>query len=76
MLRDHRDMEAIKTKLVKIIVLSDGYPHYSRSEYIKAIKGLLFMELTSQEVEYIKDKRINLNKWIIDVTAELTSDKF
>lgn len=69
-------MKTIKNKIRNVIKESNGYPNYSQREYLDAIRFALNQELSVKEFQYIESKNINLDKWIMEITAEITEGLF
>jgi len=69
-------MKAIKNKIVKVIRESNGFPNYTIQEYTRAIRHILNEELSNDELEFIERKNIDIDKWIVAITKEITEDLF
>lgn len=69
-------MKTIKNKIKNVIEESNGFPNYTQREYLDSIRLLLKEELSNKELEYIKFKNIDLDKWIMEITEDVTGDLF
>lgn len=69
-------MKAIKNKIKKVIRESNGFPNYTKQEYIEAIRHMLNEEFSNEELAFIEHKKIDLDKWIMAITKEITEDLF
>jgi hypothetical protein len=69
-------MKTIRNKIKDVIQRSDGFPGYNDIEYVDAVRLLLNEELSNDELDFIESKKVDLNKWITDITKELTKDLF
>lgn len=67
-------MKMIKSKIKKVIQRSNGYPNYTQHEYLDAIRLILNKEFSDEELENIKMKNIDLDKWILEITEKVTDD--
>jgi len=69
-------MNNIKNKIKKVIRESNGFPNHTTEEYINTIHHLLSEEFSNDYLELIKCKKIDLDKWIMAITKEITEDMF
>ena len=69
-------MRTIKSKIKKVIQGSNGYPNYTRREYLKAIRLVLNEKLSKEELDYIESIKIYLDQWIMEITEEVTNNFF
>ena len=69
-------VKTIKSKIEKVIKGSNGFPRYTRREYLDSVRLLLNKELSDDEVDFIQIHKINLDKWIMEITTEITKDLF
>ena len=69
-------MKTIKSKIKKVIQGSNGYPNYTRREYLKAIRLVLNEKLSKEELDYIESIKIYLDQWIMEITEEVTNNFF
>lgn len=69
-------MKSLKSKITKVIKGSNGFPNYTRREYLDSVRFLLNDELFKDEVDFIQRHKINLDKWIMEITAEFTKVLF
>lgn len=69
-------MKSIKNKITDVIRKSNGFPNYTRHEYLEAIRLVLNSEFTKEEITFIQSRKINLDNWIMAITKEITVDLF
>ena len=69
-------MKSIKSKIEKAVYKSNGYPNLLRREYLAAIRLSIYDKLSNKEIDYIRENRVNLNKWIMEITKEVTEALF
>lgn len=69
-------MKSIKNKIKKVIKESNGFPNYTRREYLDSVRLLLKEEFSNDELKFIQSQKVNLDKWIMEITTEVTEDYF
>jgi hypothetical protein len=69
-------MKSIKSKIAEAIKKSNGFPNFTRHEYLVSVRLLLNDELSEDELDFIQDYKIDLDKWIMEITKEITEDQF
>ncbi|MEK6775158.1 MAG: hypothetical protein AABY64_14550 [Bdellovibrionota bacterium] len=69
-------MKSIRSKITKVIKKSNGFPNYTRREYLDSVRLLLDEEFSKNELDFIQGHKINLDKWIMEITSEFTKDLF
>jgi hypothetical protein len=69
-------MKSIKSKIKKVINGSNGFPNYTRREYLDSVRLLLNEEFSNDERVFIRRQKINLDEWIMEITTEITKNLF
>jgi hypothetical protein len=69
-------MKMIKHKIIAVIQNTDGLPNYTQREYLKFIRSYLLDGLSENEMTMLRKNKINLDKWILEITHEITEDLF
>jgi len=69
-------MITIKSKIREVIQRSNGFPNYTEREYLDVIRLVLNEILSNEELAYIRENKINLDQWVMDITRDLTKDLF
>lgn len=69
-------MKMIKRKIIMVIQSTNGLPNYTQREYLKFIRTYLLDSLSENEVEMLRNNKINLDKWVLEITQEITEDLF
>lgn len=69
-------MKAIRSEIKKVILESGGYPNFTKREYLDAIRLAAFSRLSSKQIEYARDKNVDFDALIIEITADVTRDMF
>ena len=69
-------MKAIKNKIKTVIKRSNGFPNFTRAEYLESVRSNLERVLSPKDKKFIASHRINLDPLIMEITAEITEDIF
>ena len=68
--------QQMKNKIVKVIKSTNGLPNFTQREYLEYIRTLLLEQFSDNEIAMIRNKKIDLDKWILEITQEITEDFF
>lgn len=69
-------MKTIKSKIITVIQNTNGLPDYTQREYLKFIRTYLLDSLSENEVEMLRNNKINLDTWVLEIAQEITEDLF
>lgn len=69
-------MKMIRCKTIKTIQSTNDLPNCSHRGYLKFIRFYLLDSLSENEVAMLRNKRINLENWILMIDQEIIEDLF
>ena len=69
-------MKTIKRKIIAVIQNTNGLPNYTQREYLKFIRSYLLDKLSENELAMLRNNKINLDDWVMEITQQITEDLF